>query len=244
MASETYEPPVLAMVHTVHAIVPAFNDLVSRHLPAWRSFNMLDESLLGNTIRDGALSRETMRRLATQIWSAVDAGASAVLVTCSSLGPAVDAAVPLCPVPLFRVDDGMAIEAIRRGARIGVLATLATTLEPTTRLIEQHALASDRPIVVTSRLCEGAFDELKRGDRAAHDAMVREGLASLLGSVDVVVLAQASMANALNGLADLPVPVLTSPELGVQYVRAVLSGEIIRPHPHATFAPRTMAEGL
>jgi hypothetical protein len=121
MPTEFNDSPALAMIHTVPGIIPAFNELVGPHLPGWRSFNMLDESLLGNTIREGALSPQTMRRLAGHIWSAVDAGASAVLVTCSSLGPAVDAAMPLCPVPLFRIDDGMAIEAIRRGIELASL---------------------------------------------------------------------------------------------------------------------------
>ncbi|SCB61946.1 hypothetical protein GA0061105_1289 [Rhizobium aethiopicum] len=222
MPSEINESPALAMIHTVPGIIPAFNELVGLHLIGWRSFNMLDESLLGNTIREGALSPQTMRRLATHIWSAVDAGASAVLVTCSSLGPAVDAAMPLCPIPLFRIDDGMAIEAIQRGNRIGVLATLATTMNPTTRLIERHAERTGRRISVTGRLCEGAFDKLRHGDRAAHDAMVREGLASLVGDVDVVVLAQASMANALNDTHQASLPVLTSPELGVLHISCAL----------------------
>ncbi|ACP22106.1 conserved hypothetical protein (plasmid) [Sinorhizobium fredii NGR234] len=223
MTTGTHESPALAMIHTVPGIIPAFNDLVGRHLPGWRPFNMLDESLLGNTIREGTLSRQTMRRLATHIWSAVDAGASAVLVTCSSLGPAVDAAMPLCPVPLFRIDDGMAIEAINRGNRIGVLATLATTMEPTTRLIERHAQRMNRDVSVTGRLCEGAFDKLRNGDRAAHDAMIREVLASLVNSVDVIVLAQASMANALNDIGEISVPVLTSPELGVLHMSSALN---------------------
>ncbi|WP_324765127.1 aspartate/glutamate racemase family protein (plasmid) [Sinorhizobium meliloti] len=224
MTTGTHESPALAMIHTVPGIIPAFNELVGRHLPGWRPFNMLDESLLGNTVREGTLSRQTMRRLATHIWSAVDAGASAVLVTCSSLGPAVDAAVPLCPVPLFRIDDGMAIEAIQRGDRIGVLATLPTTMNPTTRLIERHAQRMGHDVSVTGRLCEGAFEKLRNGDRAAHDAMIREGLESLVGSVDVVVLAQASMANALNEMSETSVPVLTSPELGVLHMSSALKG--------------------
>ncbi|WP_064685946.1 aspartate/glutamate racemase family protein [Rhizobium bangladeshense] len=223
MPTEFHDSPALAMIHTVPGIIPAFNELVGLHLPGWRSFNMLDESLLGNTIREGALSPQTMRRLAGHIWSAMDAGASAVLVTCSSLGPAVDAGTPLCPVPLFRIDDGMAIEAIRRGNRIGVLATLATTMNPTTQLIERHAQRIGHRVSVTGRLCDGAFDKLRSGDRAAHDAMVREGLASLVGSVDVVVLAQASMANALNKMSEASVPVLTSPELGVLHMSSALN---------------------
>ncbi|MFA1671912.1 aspartate/glutamate racemase family protein [Rhizobium mongolense] len=223
MTTNIHEFPAIAMIHTVPGIIPLFNELVGLHLPDWRPFNMLDESLLANTIREGALSHQTMRRLFTHIWSAVDAGASAVLVTCSSLGPAVDAAMPLCPVPIFRIDDGMAIEAIQRGNRIGVLATLSTTMNPTTRLIECHAQSMGKSVFITSRLCEGAFDRLRSGDRAAHDAMIREGLASLGGSVDVIVLAQASMANALNQMSEIPVPILTSPKLGVLHMSCALN---------------------
>ena len=223
MTTDINEFPKLAMIHTVPGIIPLFNDLVGLHLQDWCSFNMVDESLLANTIRDGTLSHQTMRRLSTHIWSAVDAGASAVLVTCSSLGPAVDAAMSLCPVPLFRVDDGMAIEALQRGNRIGVLATVATTLRPTTGLIERHAERMGLNVSLTSRLCEGAFDKLRSGDRAAHDAMIRAGFASLVDSVDVIVLAQASMANALNEMGETRVPILTSPELGVLHIASALN---------------------
>lgn len=212
----------VAVLHTVAGLVPVFSELVGRHLPDWRSFAMVDESLLGHTIRDGFLSPLTTRRLATLVWSAADAGASAILVTCSTLGPAVDAIVPLCPVPLFRVDDGMAIEAIAQGNRIGILATLRTTLEPTTRLIERHAARLARDVTLHSRLCEGAFDSLRGGDRAGHDTMIRDGFAALSSQVDLVVLAQASMAKALDGADDHRVPVLTSPELGVRHMARAL----------------------
>src|SRR5207237_87478 len=111
----------------------------ARHVPSWQVFNIVDESLLKNTIRSGALTEMTMRRLAGHVWSAVDAGADAIMVTCSSVGPAVDATVPFCPVKLLRVDEAMADAALDKGGRIGVLATLATTLGPTRALIERRA---------------------------------------------------------------------------------------------------------
>ena len=217
-------PRSLALIHTVPGLIPVFEELIARHLPDWRPFNMVDESLLRNTIREGELSRLTMRRLAGHVWSAVDAGAQAIMVTCSSLGPAVDATGPLCPVPLFRVDDGMAIGALEQGSRIGVLATLSTTLEPTAALIEHHALQARQPLTLTSHLCAGAFEKLAEGDRAGHDALVREGFEAVAGKVDAVVLAQASMARALDGLGTTQVPVFTSPELGVLHMRAALAG--------------------
>jgi hypothetical protein len=129
----------IAMLHTVSSLIPLFDGLAKQHLPHWQGFNMLDESLLRGTIRDGALSKMTMWRLTQMVQSAVEAGASAVVVTCSSLGPAVDAAQPFCQVPLFRIDQGMAEAAVTLGLRIGVLATLRSTLDPTSDLIRRAA---------------------------------------------------------------------------------------------------------
>jgi Asp/Glu/hydantoin racemase len=226
MSSQTaHKPGRIALIHTVPGLIPTLDDLVARELPGWDRFHMADESLLRNTIRDGALSKDTMRRLLTQVWSAIDAGANAVVVTCSSLGTAVDAARPFCKVPLFRIDQGMAEDAVRRGTRIGVLATLTTTLAPTTALIE--AVSAERGLSgqrIVSRVCEGAFERLAAGDTAGHDAAVAKELAALAQDVDVIVLAQASMARALDALdAPLAVPVLTSPELGVAHIRDALA---------------------
>ena len=76
-----------------------------------------------------------------------------------------------------------------------------------------------------SCLCEGAFDAVLAGDVATHDRMVGESLAELSGTVDVIVLAQASMARVV---ADLPpeerrIPILSSPELAVARAAEVMA---------------------
>jgi Asp/Glu/hydantoin racemase len=215
----------IAFIHTVTGLVPVFAELASQRLPGWEVFNIVDESLLRNTIRSGELSVSTMRRLAGYVWSAVDAGAEAIMVTCSSLGPAVDAAVPLCPVGLFRVDEAMADAAVARGRRIGVLATLQTTLKPTCELIERRAALQGRPVVLSRSVCPGAFESLQRGEREAHDALVRQEFGALAPSVDVVVLAQASMARAVDSMPrgeTGDIPVLSSPALAVDRLAEVL----------------------
>lgn len=218
-------PRQIAMIHTVSSLIPLFDGLAKQHLPRWQGFNMLDESLLRGTIRDNALSQTTMWRLAQMVRSAVEAGAGAVVVTCSSLGPAVDAAKPFCTVPLFRIDEGMAQAAVALGPRIGVLATLRTTLDPTSDLIRRSATQAGQPCTVIARLAEGAFQKLGSGDTAGHDAMVAQSLRDLAATADVIVLAQASMARALALVQDAlhPLPVLTSPELGMQHIARHLS---------------------
>lgn len=217
--------PRIGLIHTVPGLIPTLDEMIAGALPGWDRFHMADESLLKDTIRDGALSKVTMRRLLGMVWSAVDAGADAVVVTCSSLGDAVEAARPFCTVPLFRIDQGMAEEAVRLGPRIGVLATLTTTLAPTTNLIRAVAAADGRPgQTIISRVCEGAFERLAAGDTAGHDAAVAQALRDMAGEVDVIALAQASMARALAMLTGpLDIPVLTSPELGVAHIRAAVS---------------------
>lgn len=215
--------PSLALIHTVPGLIPAFQPIVAQEMPQWTSFNIADESLLKNTIRDGSLSKKTMQRLTQYVFSAIDAGADAIVVTCSSLGEAVDAIRPLSSVPLYRIDQGMAVAAVERARRIGVLATLPTTLGPTSRLIEDTAKDATRDCVVVDRLCEGAFDLLMRGDRRGHDDVVMEGFRELATSVDLVVLAQASMTNALSGLEGAHgIPVLSSPELGIVHIASQL----------------------
>lgn len=211
-------PRQLALIHTVTALVPVFAELTQRLLPGWETFNLVDESLLRNTIRSGVLEPITSRRLAGHVWSAVDAGAEAVMVTCSSLGPAVDATVPLCPVRLFRVDEAMADAALATGRRIGVLATLATTLEPTRDLIARRARQQHKDIALSHAVCAGAFEHLQKGERDRHDEAIAAELARMAPVVDVVVLAQASMARVVDALPPgaVGVPVLSSPRLAVE----------------------------
>ncbi|WP_331376490.1 aspartate/glutamate racemase family protein [Sinorhizobium chiapasense] len=211
--------PSLALIHTVPRLVARFRPLVTRSLPAWTSFNIVDESLLANTVRDGALSQKTTQRLATYVFSAAEAGADAIVVTCSTLGGAVDLIRPLSSVPLFRIDQGMAEAAVERARRVGVLATLPTTPVPTSALLQDCANAAGKDCTIVPVLCEGAFERLSAGDREAHDARVMEGYRSLAETADLVVLAQASMAAALADRGDeTPVPFLTSPQLGMAHV--------------------------
>ena len=75
-----------------------------------------------------------------------------------------------------------------------------------------------------SKLCEGAFDALMCGDAAKHDSMVAAALKELSSQVDVIVLAQASMARVVDTLdeADKKVPILSSPAIAIQHIAAIL----------------------
>ncbi len=214
----------LGLIHTSATLVPVFAQLCKEKLPGVETFNIADDSLVKGIIAAGSLTAQIARRVAGYLESAELAGADYIMVTCSSIGPAVEAGAKLISVPVLRVDQPMADKAVAAGKKIGVIATLRTTLEPTADLISRCAEAAGKKIELTSRLCEGAFDALMNGDAAKHDAMVAGALKELSQQVDVIVLAQASMAHVVDALpaTDKRVPILASSGIAVDYLATVL----------------------
>jgi Asp/Glu/hydantoin racemase len=208
----------VAFVHTAAMLPAVFKSLVAELAPQIDMYNILDESLLQDTIRDGELSKATIRRLVSYLALAQEAGAEMVMVTCSSIGPAADIGRSLVDVPVLRVDEPMAEKALEEGWRIGVAATVATTLRPTAALIERKAAELGKSVNVVSKLCDGAFEALLAGDGSKHDKLVKDGLRELIPSVDVIVLAQASMARIVETLSESerPLPIYSSPRLAVE----------------------------
>ncbi|HEX2851705.1 MAG TPA: aspartate/glutamate racemase family protein [Opitutaceae bacterium] len=214
----------LGLVHTSATLVPIFSQLCKAKLPNVDTFNIVDDSLVRTIGARGGLTADIARRVAGYISSAEAGGADYVLVTCSSIGAAVEASSPMTGVPVLRVDQPMADKAVQTGKRIGVIATLPTTLNPTSDLVRRRAALAGKTIELTSRLCEGAFEALMSGDAAKHDTLVAAALRELSGQVDVILLAQASMARVVDTLseADRRVPILASPPIAVDYLATIL----------------------
>ncbi len=217
----------MAFIHTGHVLIPVFGQLAKEHLPGMQVFHMLDESLIRNTIASGELTEATIGRLMLMIESARGGGADAVMVTCSSIGRGAEIARSRFDFPVLRVDEAMAEAAVEAGGRVGVAATLETTLQPTVALLRETAARAGRNIEIVPRLSAGAFECLIAGDTERHDLMLSESLAQLRKEVDVVVLAQASMARiAARFSGEGGPPMLSSPELALRRARHLfLSGE-------------------
>jgi len=214
----------LALIHTVHAVIPEFEALCGRLLPGTRTAHFLDETTLRDAMAQGGLNADIVQRVCDLVVLAARGGADAALVTCSSIGPAAEVAQRLVAIPVRRVDGPMAAFAARRGGRIGVAATVATTLAPTVDLIRREARRRGKHPRIVRALLADAFEARIAGDLARHDEILREGLARLANGVDTIVLAQATMARVARGIR-LPsrVLLLSSPESGVRQMRRLLT---------------------
>ncbi|WP_163399597.1 aspartate/glutamate racemase family protein [Flavobacterium fluviatile] len=208
----------LGFVHTSATLVPLFQQLSSEFLNGAETFNIVDDSLIKDVIKKGKLMPNTAARVVSHVKLAESAGADVILVTCSSIGVAIETAATLSTVPVIRVDQAMADEAVQISNKIGVIATLPTTLEPTSDLVRRRAELAGKNVTISSKLCEGAFEALMSGDAEKHDEMVAKALKDLMKEVDVIVLAQASMARVVDGLSaeEKLVPILASPAIAMK----------------------------
>jgi Asp/Glu/hydantoin racemase len=215
----------LVLIHTLSPLVDVFNTLGVGLLPGVQLMHILDEPILELERQGNGRTSEVSARLGTHVAAAERVGASAVLVTCSTISPNVDDVRPQARIPVLKIDEAMIARAVTIGSKIGVVATAASTLEPTHGLLQAQADASGRVIKVELVLVENALAALLSGDGATHDRLVKSAILELAGRVDVVVLAQASMARVLDALtaSECQVPILSSPHLALESVRQLLA---------------------
>jgi Asp/Glu/hydantoin racemase len=215
-------PKKIAILHTSLVFVsvePVINDLIAELVPDAEVMHFVDSDVLATVMREQGISSSSEARMTHLAQAAEAAGADIIFSACSSLGPAVDIAARSLHTPVVKIDDAMAMQAAREGTRIGVLATVPTTLGPTSDLIQAKADEIGRSITLERRLCEGAFSVLMSGDRAKHDAIVIEQAMNLAEKVDLIVLAQASMSRLAGVLQEkTAMTVLSSPRIGVEYL--------------------------
>ncbi|MFI6685277.1 aspartate/glutamate racemase family protein [Streptomyces sp. NPDC050485] len=207
---------VLALLHTSPVHVPVFDALRDEDAPGLELRHLVHEQLLGRARELGP--EAVTEAVRTVLAGAVAGGADAVLCTCSTIGAVAEAASASLGVPVLRVDRPMAAAAVAQGHRIAVVATVASTLEPTVALIREEA--GDRPVALRTVLAEDAWAHFESGDPEAYLAVIA-GTLDTLTDVDVIVLAQASMAAAATRTTT-SVPVLSSPRPGLRAAAAAV----------------------
>lgn len=207
-------------MHTGAVVIPPVMELAGRLLPGATTINYLDDRIVAD-LGDDARAASVPGRVRDLVHAARSAGADVVMLTCSSISQLAGPVAAEAGIPVLRIDEAMADQAVATGGRIAVLATLATTCEPTRALIEERAALAGVVREITSEVIDGAFEAVSRGDRATHDRLVAEAIERVAPTVDVVVLAQASMASAA-GAVSVGVPVLSSIEPGIRRLRETM----------------------
>ncbi|MBO7358626.1 MAG: Asp/Glu/hydantoin racemase [Clostridia bacterium] len=179
-----------------------------------------DPSIIADAVKNGSPSHEALKRLNAMYARAAEAGAEAILNICSSVGDfaaACQGAYALMGVPLVRIDEEMAMRATASYDRIGVIATLSSTLEPSLRLLRACAEKQGRTVELQGVLADNAFG-------GGAEKLIEA--AKKLDAPGCLVLAQGSMAdNAGEVAAATGLPVFESPSNGAKAVYQAVKGK-------------------
>jgi aspartate/glutamate racemase len=215
----------LVIIHTTPATVESLKNLALSMMDGIDLFNIVDDSILFQLKKNGGNIRELEPRWARYVEIAErDIGADCVLNACSSIGELVEIVQKKVAIPIVRIDERMAEEAVRSATKIGVAATVETTLNPTMRLLRKKAKEIGKRIELENMLVNSAYQKLVTGDKEGHDKDLAAALERLAERSELVVLAQASMARVLSRFSpEKRKRFLTSPELGMRAVADILT---------------------
>jgi Asp/Glu/hydantoin racemase len=216
----------LVLIHTSKVFITVetmMSNLFAEIMPEVRLINIMDDSLLPEVMAQRQISTNVTRRMCAYVVAAEATGCDAVLSLCSSLGPTIDVARKLVCIPVIKIDDAHTEKAAREANRIGVMATVATTLPPTVALIREKATTFGKTVEIHESLSNAAFQALMDGDKQKHDAMVTDAARALAPQVDLILFAQASMTRLAGEIGQATGRrVLTSPRLAIEHTKRVL----------------------
>lgn len=180
-----------------------------------------DPSILAEVREAGFVTGKTAAKLIGLFLQAVEDGADAILNICSSVGEVADCVQDMANyigVPIVRIDEDMCRDAVRKGCRIGVIATLPTTLEPTKNTIHRVARQMGRTVTLT----DGLVEVFGLDQEAFQEQLVRKAM-EIKDAVDVILLCQGSMAYCEQIIADAcGLPTVSSPSYGAAALKEAL----------------------
>lgn len=209
----------ITIIHTTSATLQSIpTSLKEIYQDAFAFVNVLDDSLLNEIKEEGVLTKGVIERFVQYALIAQQVHSDAILLVCSSIGPCADIARNILSIPVYKIDEPMAQEAVERGKHILVLGTVKSTLEPTAALIQSKADVSQQ---VDALYLEGVFD-LHSCDIDAHDRRIAQAVETHAKDYDAIVLAQASMAGALRYVGVGKEKVLTSLPKGLYQLKELL----------------------
>lgn len=213
MAADRQSARKIAFLHTAFSNIGLFEAAVERGAAScdWTLQHAVQPELLAAV--SGAAgdhedvyqeTRRQLRLLAIQ--------ADAVVLTCSSLGPACENWSD-APEGLFRADEALAWSSMAIGGRVLALYAAPSSEAPTRALFQAAAKRSSAD--VACRQADGAWPHFLAGRQDDYADAIAHAVRMAGSKFDVVALAQTSMAVAVNRLGPSPT-VRTVPDAVVE----------------------------
>ncbi len=184
---------------------------LKEHVPGVRVEFITDSTLLADVRANGGPTQAVIDRMTLYAKAAEISGADLIVNSCSTVGEVADIYAKAVKIPVMKVNLPMAEEAVAKGTKIALIATVETTLGPSQRLIEKVGREQGKEMHCTQFLQTQAWDALQAGHPEEHNRILMENIRELdKQGYDAIVMAQVSMRALLPDLKDVKTPLLCS----------------------------------
>ena len=214
----------LGIIHASHITIKAMEPYIQKYIPDVEIMHLCDDTIQRDNIKAGAgvIPKVNYFKFAEYAHNLEEAKVDMILLACSTFNYAAELARPMINIPIAQIDRPMMQKAVQTGKKIGLLATLPTTVPSSERLLDIVAKEEGKEIERKTVLCSEAFDAYSKGDIEGHNRILKEAIAKLSDEVDCIVMAQLSMSALAPFLGETKVPVYNSGETGFQAVKEQL----------------------
>lgn len=217
------EIPKVALISSTRAVFGSMEKAFQAFFPEAETVHLLDETLLDLFRQDGGLSIRSRRKALQMALTAQDAGVNGILVTCSSLSPAVDELRPFLAIPIVKIDEPMVEHVVQSAETIALLASAETVMKSVEPLVQSKARQINRNVSVRYVIKGDIWPLLKKDPISFYEKI---GEAAGLAAKDnqAVIIAQVSMAPGRDYVKpEVRGRVYAAPEYAVRAIRRILT---------------------
>jgi Asp/Glu/hydantoin racemase len=218
----------IGIIHAINLTIGAMKPFLDRYIPDVDVMHLCDDTIQRDNLAAavGTIPKHNYFRFAQYAHNMQESGVELILLACSTFNYAAELARPMTDIPILQIDRPMMELAVMQGKRVGLLATLPSTVPSSERLLRIVAAEKNREVEITTVLRQEAFEAVAKGDKATHNRILLEEIEKLSGKVDAIVMAQLSMSALEPELGKTAVPVYNSGTTGFGYIREKLYGPV------------------
>lgn len=211
----------LGIIHAALITTRAVQKYLDELIPEVEVVHYVDDTIQNTNFASppGVIPAGNYAKFVQAALSQQEYGVDLILLACSTFNRAVEYARPMIRTPLLQIDRPMMDLAVQQGTRIGLLATVPTTVPSSERLLRLAAGDAGKTVRIETRLCSEAFAALKAGQPEMHNEMLLAEIDRISGDVDAIVLAQLSMSALEPRLTSTKVPVYNSGRTAFAHIR-------------------------
>lgn len=206
----------ITFLHTDDVHIETFSRLIDKQSLSIISRHVVHSELLKEAIDNGLTNG--LESSIKSLCLGYGQNSALVVCTCSTLGSIAEQVILDNGQQVVRIDRAMADLAVLSANKILVLAALESTLKPTSSLMNSSQQKRQTQNEIEYCVVDNSWQYFLKGEQHAYFKSIADIIDQKQGDYDCIVLAQASMAGAIDLVLQNRALILSSPEIGIEAV--------------------------